>query len=300
MLTLPAPAKLNLYLHITGKRSDGYHLLDTVFQLIDLSDTVRLSSRSDGVIRLHTPIVGLPDAQHLAIQAAHCLQSHTGCGLGADIWVEKTIPSGAGLGGGSSDAASTLIGLNHLWHCGLTSSQLQTLGLSLGADVPFFCSTLGAAHATGVGETLTALETEPKSFIVVYPNCHVATPSVFKHPRLQWDSKRARALPFTPYTPFTFTHAFAPGLSNDLQTPATQIAPAIEQAIDWLSAAPNCEGVRMSGSGSAVFAQFASHQTAQQGLAKLMLQRPDAATLWSAWLVKSMAEHPAIGVLSAY
>jgi 4-diphosphocytidyl-2-C-methyl-D-erythritol kinase len=289
MLTLPAPAKLNLYLHITGKRDDGYHLLDTVFQLIDLQDTVKLAIRTDGAIVLHTPIAGLADAKHLAIKAAALLKKQTGCALGADIWVDKTIPSGAGLGGGSSDAATTLMGLNYLWRCGLSVLQLQTMGLTLGADVPFFCSTLGTAHASGIGETLTALPTSTKYFIVLYPKCHVATPDVFKHPSLRWTSDRLAAS--------TFIDAFSIGLSNDLQAPAQIIAPTIAQAIAWLNRAPNCEGVRMSGSGSAAFAQFANLSDAQQALTALRSQPVHGSQYWSTWLVKSLDKHPALSEL---
>jgi 4-diphosphocytidyl-2-C-methyl-D-erythritol kinase len=290
MLSLPAPAKINLYLHITGERNDGYHVLDTVFQLIDLQDTVRLASRNDGQLRLHTPIAGLPDDQHLATRAARLLKTATSCEQGADIWVDKRIPSGAGLGGGSSDAATTLMGLNHLWQCGLPQESLQTLGLSLGADVPFFVSGLGTAHAAGIGEVLTPLATPRKHFIVVYPNCHVATPTVFKHPALSWNARSCAP---------AFSNAFAPELGNDLQSVAQQMAPSIGQALAWLNLAPRLEGVRMSGSGSAVFAQFSNRDDVLAANDFLLHNHPVHAKDWSVWTAQALAEHPALRSLQA-
>lgn len=288
-LTLPAPAKINGYLHITGKRSDGYHLLDTVFQLIDLQDTVTLRARDDGRLVLHTPIAGLPNAQHLAMKAAALLKTEINSPFGADIWVEKRIPSGAGLGGGSSDAATTLVGLNHLWQCGLNSTQLQALGLQLGADVPFFCSGYGTARALGIGEVLSELPTPSKHFIVAYPDCHVPTPAVFKHPNLTWNADRALVT--------DTSHWFAQDLQNDLQAAALSIAPPIRKAIEWLKQAPACEGVRMSGSGSAVFGQFANQLDADKALHTLQAKRPAIAQNWGVWLVKSLPKHPAFAVL---
>ncbi len=299
MLVLPAPAKLNLYLHITGKRDDGYHLLDTVFQLIDLQDTVTLAARTDGAVVLHTPIEGLPDVQHLAVRAAHLLKTHTGSGLGADIWVEKRIPSGAGLGGGSSDAATTLMGLNQLWQCGLSPEQLQTLGLLLGADVPFFCSGLGTARALGIGEILTDIPTPSKHFIVLYPNCHVATPTVFKHASLKWLARDGAAVEAGVAVFTHFSHAFAAGLSNDLQEAAQHIAPPISRAIECLSHLSSSEGVRMSGSGSAVFAQFATLGCAQSATQALTPTNSRFEKDWTFWTASALNQHPAHAVLSA-
>jgi 4-diphosphocytidyl-2-C-methyl-D-erythritol kinase len=308
MLTLAAPAKINLHLHITGRRADGYHLLDTVFQLIDLCDTVRLAVRSDGQICLHTPIEGLDDRQHLAVMAAHCLNNHCQSSLGADIWVDKRIPSGAGLGGGSSDAATTLLGLNHLWGCGLSREALQTLGLQLGADVPFFCSQWGTARATGVGEQLQAIATPGKAYIVVFPDCHVPTPTVFKHPALDWQAEQTRRIAASQLTMqaapsdisaasarFNQTPILAPILApvgNDLQPVATLIAPPIAAALAWLDSAPAHEGVCMSGSGSAVFAQFSSLDMARSSLEAVNARRPSSAAAWSAWAVRGLAQHP--------
>ncbi len=295
MLNLSAPAKLNLYLHITGKRSDGYHLLDTVFQLIDLNDTVKLALRQDGLIKLHSPMEGLPEAQNLVVKAAVWLKAHTHCGLGADIWLDKQIPSGAGLGGGSSDAATTLMGLNQLWQCGLSTAELEKLGLQLGADVPFFCSGLATAHARGIGEQLTVLPTPRKHFIVLYPQCHVPTPTVFQHPALSWDTAREVKAPFS----HAELNAFLPGLTNDLQAPAQAIAPPIAQAITCLNQVARCEGVRMSGSGSAVFAQFATQHDAQHALNSLAQQQPPMPSAWSSWAIKALTEHPVLKQLTA-
>ncbi len=292
MLTLLAPAKINLYLHITGKRDDGYHLLDTVFQRIDLCDTVTLSVRQDGRVALHTPIAGLPDAQHLAVRAAVLLQQHVRCSFGADIWVDKRIPSGAGLGGGSSDAASVLNGLNRLWGCGLNPQHLQTLGLQLGADVPFFCSPFVAARATGVGEQLQGLASSAKAYVVVFPAAHVHTPEVFKHPHLKWPERaQLGALEGDTYD------CFGGDFGNDLQVVAQHIAPVIVDACAWLGQAPLVEGVRMSGSGSAVFAQFSNLKNAQNALQYLQenvlqnrVQHSANALPWQAWAVNAVHE----------
>jgi 4-diphosphocytidyl-2-C-methyl-D-erythritol kinase len=284
MLTLAAPAKLNLYLHITGKRDDGYHLLDTVFQLIDLQDTVTLNLRPDGALKLLTSIIDLPDEHHLALRAAVLLKAHKQCKLGADISVTKRIPSGAGLGGGSSDAATTLMGLNRLWGCGLSSDQLQVLGLQLGADVPFFCSGYGTARAVGIGEELTALPPQQAHYIVIYPSCHVPTPSVFKHPSLSWQADRPAV--------HSFSHPFEPGLTNDLQTPAQLIAPSIAAALNILNQLPGGLGARMSGSGSAVFAQFASQADAKSALHTLHTQYAQSVKDWSIWAVRGLSSPP--------
>lgn len=285
-LTLAAPAKINLYLHSVGKRADGYHLLDTAFQLIDLHDTLRLRTRSDARIVLHTPIAQLPDAQHLAVRAAQLLQSHTGQACGADIWVDKRIPSGAGLGGGSSDAATTLMGLNRLWNCGLSPVTLQALGVQLGADVPFFCSGWGAARGEGVGEILSPLMLGGGFFTVIYPACHVPTPAVFRHPDLTWRAKQAIIYALEEKHVNLFASDF---FSNDLEQVATHIAPPIGHAIASLKAAGGAQMVRMSGSGSAVFAQYASANARQTAWLVLQSQR---LTDWQAWQVNGLQKHP--------
>ena len=294
ILSLPAPAKINRYLHITGRRADGYHLLDTEFELIDLCDTVQLRLRDDGQLVLHTPIAGLPDAQHLAMRAAQALKTLSKSSLGADIWVEKRIPAGAGLGGGSSDAATTLMGLNTLWGCGLSTLDLQALGLTLGADVPFFCSQLGRAAARGVGERLQALPYQPTAYVLIYPNCHVSTPAVFK---------AAAALRLAQAKHKSgFDTAVTPSY-NALQAAAVSIAPAISLALEAVhnieSGGLGIDIVRMSGSGSAVFRALAAQagETLAQQLAKAIAQKNavqalPAAQNWQVWGLTNLPVHP--------
>ncbi len=289
MLTLSAPAKINLYLHITGKRADGYHFLDTAFQLVGLYDTVKLAVRTDGRIVLHTPIAGLLDEKHLAVRAAKTLKQHSQTSLGADIWVEKTIPAGAGLGGGSSDAATTLIGLNTLWQCDLNTLQLQGLGLQLGADVPFFCSQLGTAHALGVGELLTPWQLAPVHYVIVFPNAHVSTPAVFTHPDLTWNEKRAI---------ISFSASFLEEKpQNDLQAVAVKLAPSIQEVVNCLDSTLDVQAVKMTGTGSAVFAQYATQtqaKKASQSLMSLCQLRQ-----WSIWVAPALSQHPSVNELSS-
>lgn len=175
----PAPAKLNLFLHVTGRRADGYHLLQTAFRLLDWGDTLDFSLREDGDIRRTTAIAGVPPEQDLVVRAAHLLQAHTGCRLGADIALHKVLPMGGGIGGGSSDAATTLIALNRLWDTGLGRSELQALGLQLGADVPVFVFGRDA-FAEGVGEALQPMELAPAWYVIVSPGVSVPTGEIFR------------------------------------------------------------------------------------------------------------------------
>ena len=168
MPTLPAPAKLNLFLHITGRRPDGYHLLQTIFQLLDVGDELDFSARADGQITLATDLEGVATEDNLVVRAARALALHTGCTAGADIRLRKRIPAGGGLGGGSSDAATTLLGLNHLWGCGLGLEELARIGLSLGADVPVFVHGR-SAWAEGVGEVLQPVALPSRWYLVIYP-----------------------------------------------------------------------------------------------------------------------------------
>jgi 4-diphosphocytidyl-2-C-methyl-D-erythritol kinase len=214
------------------------------------------------------------------------LQNHAAQTCGADIWVEKRIPSGAGLGGGSSDAASTLMGLNRLWGCGLSSIALQNLGLQLGADVPFFCSGWGAARGQGIGESLTPLSLEAGVFTVIYPACHVPTPTVFRHPDLTWRAKQAIIYA----SEEKHVNLFASNsFGNDLEQLATHIAPPIGHAIASLKAAGGAQMVRMSGSGSAVFAQYASVIARQTAWIALQSQWVNH---WQAWQVNGLNKHP--------
>jgi 4-diphosphocytidyl-2-C-methyl-D-erythritol kinase len=242
---LPAPAKLNLFLHIVGRRDDGYHLLQSVFVLLDWCDTVHLELRQDGALQRHDLAEAVP-AEDLCLRAARALQQASGCALGVDIHLHKRLPSGAGLGGGSSDAATVLLGLNRLWGLRWPRERLLALGLELGADVPFF---LGGDNAfvEGIGERLTLLPAmPPMAFAVVKPPVHLATADIFRSPRLVRDTEPVIVTGFP---------ADASGFGrNDLEPAAKALAPQVGQALEWLSA--RFGNARMTGSGSAVFARL--------------------------------------------
>ena len=241
---VPAPAKLNLFLHITGRRADGYHLLQSAFMLIDWCDTLDFVQRSDGQIHREDLTVALP-ADDLVVRAARLLQAHTGCPLGADIRIRKSIPAQAGMGGGSSDAASTLLALNRLWQLNLSRNALAQLGLSLGADVPFFVRGHNA-WVEGIGEKITPLELPAGRFVVVKPPTGLETRLIFSDPTLKRDTEPATIYGFAANT-FGFGQ-------NDLQAVAQRLCPDVGHAIAWL----NSKGLqaRMTGSGSAVFAHL--------------------------------------------
>lgn len=240
---IPAPAKLNLFLHIVGRRVDGYHLLESVFMLIDWHDTLHFELRTDGLISREDLSVALPE-NDLVLCAARALQKLSGTAMGAHIAIDKRIPSQAGMGGGSSDAASTLLALNRLWQLNLGLDVLLPLGLTLGADVPFF---LGGKNAwvSGIGENLTAIALPPARFLVVKPDDGLATQRIFSHPDLKRDTEPAIISGFA-------ADAYGFG-RNDLQSVAQQMCPGISQALAWLNSL-GLDG-RMTGSGSAVFAR---------------------------------------------
>ena len=239
---VPAPAKLNLFLHITGRRPDGYHLLQSVFMLIDWSDTLHFEKRPGGGISREDLTMALPD-NDLITRAAHLLQNHTGCTDGVHIAVEKQIPAQAGMGGGSSDAASCLLALNRLWKLKLNLSELEQLGLKLGADVPFFLRGRNA-WVEGIGEKITPIDLPAAHFWVIKPPTGLETSQIFAHPDLKRDTNTATISVFAAQT-YDFGH-------NDLQAVAQNLCPGIGQAIHLL----NEHGLqaRMTGSGSAVFA----------------------------------------------
>ncbi|MEN9912441.1 MAG: hypothetical protein RI956_885 [Pseudomonadota bacterium] len=287
MLTLSSPAKINTYLYVTGKRADGYHLLDTVFQLISLYDIVKLDVRNDGKLVLHTPIKHLADEQHLAVRAAQLLKTHAGIQLGVNIWVDKHIPAGAGLGGGSSNAATTLMGLNVLWRCGLSQQQLQTIGLQLGADVPFFCSQQGTAHAQGVGEILTNLATPLIYCIIIFPNVHVSTPTVFEQFNLT--SKKKYAIIPELSVQRKISH-FDQYFENALQAVAENLAPPIKEAVTILKKTDNVNSVKMTGTGSAVFATYLTKQAAESTV--YQLKNICKSKQWFIWNVQTLSGYP--------
>lgn len=241
----PAHGKLNLFLHVVGRRPDGYHLLQSVFQLVALADLVGIRPRKDGVIERIAPIPGVPAEADLVTRAARLLQKHTGTTWGADLRLEKHLPIGGGMGGGSSDAATVLLALNRLWNLNLSRPELMSLGLTLGADVPFFL--LGQnAFVEGIGEILTPITTPPSWFVVLHPQVHVPTPEIFKAPDLQ------RNTPLLPQQQFTWKNTH-----NDLEPVACRLYPAIARCRDWLA---QYGLARMTGSGSCVFASFASQE----------------------------------------
>ena len=244
----PAPAKINLFLHVTGRRADGYHLLQTVFQFLDHGDALSFTPRGDGVIRRTTPLAGIPEHQDLTVRAAALLKKFTGSSLGVDIAVEKRLPMGAGLGGGSSDAATTLQALNRLWGLNLPEGRLAELGLHLGADVPVFVHGR-AAWAEGVGERLIPIDLPEPWYVVVVPPCHVSTAEIFAAREL------TRNAP-----PLTIAAFLSGSGGNMCEAVVCRRYPEVGRALAWLSGyAP----ARMSGTGAAVFAAFADRGRAQ-------------------------------------
>lgn len=248
-LTLPAPAKLNLFLHITGRRADGYHDLQTLFQFLDYADELSFALREDGEIRLHSQLRDVAHDSNLIVKAARQLQHASGCRLGADIWLDKHLPMGGGLGGGSSDAATTLLGLNHLWQLGWDKDRLAILGLSLGADVPVFVHG-HAAFAEGVGEKLTAVELDEPWFLVAIPQVTVSTAEVFSDPELTRDTpaNKLRSL-------------LEGGGRNDCQPVVQKRYKEVDNALILLN---KFVPARLTGTGACVFGSFPNEDDADK------------------------------------
>jgi len=265
-----APAKINRFLHITGRRADGYHLLQTLFQFIDLCDELRFAPRADGVIRRIGGDRRLPE-DDLCVRAGRRLQAAAGISLGADIYLTKRIPMGGGLGGGSSDAATTLVALNALWGCGLGESELCALGLELGADVPVFVFGR-AAWAEGVGESLTEVAPDEPWMLLIDPSCHVDTGLVFSAPELTRDCQS-----------ITMPGFLAGRVSNVCEDVVRARYPAVDAALDWL-VAHGSDG-RMTGTGACVFAAVEDRVAAEA----LCRQVPDE---WSGYVVKAKNRSP--------
>ena len=253
-LTLPAPAKLNLWLHIVGRRADGYHELETVFQFLDHGDELRFALRDDGVIQLHTPVEAVPHDSNLIVRAARKLQAQSGTPLGADIWLTKVLPMGGGIGGGSSDAATTLLALAHLWQLDWDEDRLAALGLSLGADVPVFVRG-HAAFAQGVGEQLTPVDPEEPWYVVLVPQVSVSTAEIFSHPQLTRDSLPLKMRPVP-----------KGNSRNDCQPVVEQNYPEVRNALNSLG---KFTEARLTGTGSCVFGAFPSKAEADKVLALL-------------------------------
>jgi len=244
----PAPAKINLFLHVVGRRADGYHLLQTHFQFLDYGDDLFFNVRPDGVITRLSDLPGVPPAQDLVVRAAQVLQHAAATPLGVDIRVVKRLPMGGGLGGGSSNAATVLRALDHLWGCALGEQRLAEIGLTLGADVPVFVRGQ-AAWAEGVGEQLQALDAPEGWTLVIHPGCEVPTAMIFG------DSELTRDTP-----PLTLSSLPQARTRNDLESVTRRLFPAVGEALDWLGQfAP----ARMSGSGACIFAAFGSETAAR-------------------------------------
>ena len=270
----PAPAKLNLFLHVTGRRADGYHELQTLFQLIDLNDTVAIRVTADGRIERPAGPTGVDPDSDLTVRAAKALQEATGCKAGASLRITKRIPMGGGLGGGSSDAATVLLALNHLWRCGLSIDELARIGLPLGADVPVFIRG-SSAWAEGVGERLESVELPERWYVVVHPGVAVPTRDVFQSPELTRNSPV-----------ITIRAFFGPGgLSasrNDCEPVVRARYPEVADALSWLEKfAP----ARLTGTGSCIFASFASAIDAERVAARV----PDR---WRAFVARGLNESP--------
>jgi 4-diphosphocytidyl-2-C-methyl-D-erythritol kinase len=255
-LVYPAPAKLNLMLRVTGRRSDGYHQLQTVFQFLDIHDRLKIKRRNDSQIILHDNQSDIPSSQNLCYRAARRLQSISGSSQGAEITLEKQLPMGGGLGGGSSDAATTLMALNRLWGYPLSQSALKETALTLGADVPIFIHGK-AAWAEGIGEELTDIDLPETWYLVLQPPCHVSTAEIFSQPDLTRHSPRIKI------------RAFLQGdCRNDCLPVVRRRHPEVAQALDWLN---QFADARLTGTGACVFAAFAEQQ-----LARDLLQRKPA------------------------
>ncbi|MDT7837300.1 4-(cytidine 5'-diphospho)-2-C-methyl-D-erythritol kinase [Aquabacterium sp. OR-4] len=285
---VPAPAKLNLFLHVVGRRPDGYHLLQSVFVLIDWCDTLHFERRSDGALARHDLGPALP-ADDLSLRAARALQQASGCTLGADISVMKHVPWGAGLGGGSSDAASTLLALNRLWGLHWPRERLATLALSLGADLPFF---IGGDNAfvEGIGERLTPLPADvlpPQWFAVVKPAEAIATAAIFSSPLLVRDTKPAIVMDFLADAKRCGGLIGSSHGQNDLQPPAESHCSEVTQVATWLGA--RYGNSRMTGSGSAV---FAGAGTGSQPLATWAAD--ELPPTWVGRMCRSLARHPLV------
>lgn len=270
----PAPAKLNLFLHITGRRADGYHELQTVFQLLDVGDVLTFEVVQGGAIERVNALAGVPAEQDLVVRAARLLQATSGCHHGARIRLIKRLPMGAGLGGGSSDAATTLVALNQLWGLDLSRERLCALALQLGADVPVFVQG-HSAWAEGVGERLQPIELGARCYLVVTPDCHVNTGEMFRLPELTRDCP-----------PITIAEFFRGACINVFESVVARHYPAVLEAMAWLS---DHGKPRMSGTGASVFIEFADVATAQR-------VRAEVPSKWRAFVARGIDVSPLLSM----
>nr|WP_230024969.1 4-(cytidine 5'-diphospho)-2-C-methyl-D-erythritol kinase [Massilia sp. Bi118] len=280
----PAPAKLNLFLHVTGRRADGYHLLQSVFQLIDHGDTLDFDLREDERIVRVNEVPGVPEEQDLIVRALRALQAeyqrrHGKLPPGIAVQIEKRLPMGGGLGGGSSDAATALMAANYLWQAGLSTTELMTIGLPLGADIPFFL--FGeTAFAQGVGDDLQAVPGPDCWYVVIEPGVSVPTAAIFTAPDLTRNTKPVTVADFLGHKPESKdSGGFG---KNDLQDVAARLFPPVAEAVEWLG---NHGAARMTGSGACVFGAFSTEQEAEQ----VLMQVP---AKWTAWKARSLTKHP--------
>ncbi len=250
----PAPAKLNLFLHITGRRDDGYHELQTIFQLLDRGDELAFEITDDPVIERVTEVPGVPAESDLVVKAAQLLRNAAGASRGVRIHIDKRLPMGGGLGGGSSDAATTLVALNRLWGCGLSTDELAALGKTLGADVPVFVRGR-TAWAEGIGEKLEPVTLESRWFVVLRPDVHISTPALFASPELTRDC-----------APITIRDFLASGGENVFEPLVRERYPEVDKAMKWLD---NFSPSRLTGTGSCIFAVVADEAQAARILAQL-------------------------------
>jgi 4-diphosphocytidyl-2-C-methyl-D-erythritol kinase len=285
LLGLPAPAKVNLFLHIVGRRDDGYHDLQTAFAPIDLADLLDFEAIPGGAIERDGDLVGECE-QDLCLRAAHALRAAAGCRDGVRISVEKRIPAGSGLGGGSSDAATTLLALNRLWGLGWPRDRLAVVGRTLGADVPFFLQP-GAAFGEGIGERLTPVDLPPMWLVLVHPAAHVSTAEIFAAPELTRDSKVTKISAFCAAAPLISRFAFG---TNCMEPVVRARIEAVDAALRLVARHLPQQGyARMSGSGSAVFAPFESPVAAAAAAESISAEAP---ANWSVRVTPTLAEHP--------
>jgi 4-diphosphocytidyl-2-C-methyl-D-erythritol kinase len=280
-----APAKINLFLHITGQRADGYHLLQTVFRLLDFYDTIHLKPTQTNTIKRINNVAGVPETQDLCVRAAKLLQQYTQCPMGVEILVEKRIPMGGGLGGGSSDAATMLLALNRLWHLNLSRTELLSLGLQLGADVPFFIFGKNA-WAEGVGEQLQAIILHDTYYIVLTPNVHVSTAQIFANKQLTKNTIPKTMSDFSRTSNSKLTN-LSDEFTNTLEKIVCSEYPAVLDCLNWLS---QFGDARMSGSGASVFLEVASEKIATE----IINQKPENILGFSitGFVAKGLNQHP--------
>ena len=253
----PAPAKLNLFLHVIGRRKDGYHLLQTVFRFLDFSDQLSFALQENGAVKLHTPTPGVPEENDLCVRAAKLLQQESGVSLGVEIFLEKRIPMGGGLGGGSSDAATTLLALNRLWGLDWTRNRLMELGLRLGADVPVFIFGENA-FAEGIGEKLSSIVLPSAWYLVLVPPVQVPTAQIFASNELTRNTIPIRIPPFS----VVQGH-------NDLESVVCLAYPEVARHLEWLKQLDTATMAAMTGSGACVFAEFTTKAAAQGALSQV-------------------------------